>query len=583
MKKYISVLALLLVFATVHAQSLTIQEINKNMGRGMNMGNMFEAPTETEWGNPFRDDYFERIASQGFKHVRIPIRWDVAARAQQFSPYTINPTFLARIKTVVDNALANKLYVVINMHHHEELFANPAGVPKERFLSQWNQIATFFKDYNQNLLFEVLNEPHDKLTPALWNTFIKDALTQIRKTNPTRGVVIGPGEYNSVGKMRELEIPNDKNLIVSIHYYNPFQFTHQGADWIGTDAKSWLGTKWEDYELEREQIKNEFSYLIRTAKEKNLAVQIGEFGAYSTADIESRGKWTTYLARFFEENNFSWAYWEWSAGFGIFDKSNNTYNSVLRDALTKNPLVAPKKLNTKDIYSSNFATNNDGWALNVNSAAAASISNVGSAVNVDITKASASTWHVQLSKGNWAITKGKKYQILIKASATSPTSITGYLGNSVGDHKSYSGYLGIDLDIDSKIFAVTFTAPESDPAAKIAFDMAKSASKISIESIILREVLPEENVVSTVLGYENKIQDVDILIYPIPSPRELIINGINQVEAVNIQNSKGAKMPIASHLSQNQLKVDLGFFPTGVYFVELQTKKGKVVKKFIKQ
>ena len=59
----------------------TVFEINKSLGKGINMGNMFEAPSETEWGNPFRDDYFKRIADLGFNHVRIPIRWDVAARA----------------------------------------------------------------------------------------------------------------------------------------------------------------------------------------------------------------------------------------------------------------------------------------------------------------------------------------------------------------------------------------------------------------------------------------------------------------------------------------------------------------------
>ncbi len=583
MKNYLWILFLLVGAFISKGQNLSIQEINKNMGRGMNMGNMFEAPTETEWGNPFRDDYFERIASQGFKHVRIPVRWDVPARAQQTAPYTINASFLARIKTVVDNALANKLMVVFNMHHHEEIFSNPANA-KERFLSQWGQIAAYFKDYNQNLLFEILNEPHDKLTPELWNIYLKDALAEIRKTNPTRGVVIGPGNYNAVGSMRQLEIPNDKNLIVSIHYYNPFQFTHQGADWIGGDSKSWLGTKWEDYELEREQVKNEFSYLLKLAKEKNLAVHIGEFGAYSTADIASRGKWTTFLARWFEEQNFSWAYWEWSAGFGIFDKSNNQYNAVLRDALTKNVLSAPKKLNTKDIYVSNFASDNDGWSLNVSAGnAIASLTNSSNIAIVDITKASASSWHVQLNKGTFAIAKGKKYQMLIKASASLPTSLTGYVGNSVGDHKSYSGYLGIDLEPEIKTFATTFTASETDLAAKITFDMAKAVSKINIESVSLKEVLPDNISTETVLGIEDNDQDVGINIYPNPSPSEIIISGIDNISEVNIQNSKGSKMPLASSLNQNKLKINIGFYPTGVYFIELKTAKGKLVRKFIKQ
>ena len=141
--KKITFLSLLLTFSggIVFGQNnLTILELNKALGRGINMGNMFEAPSEGEWGNPFKDDYFQKISAMGFSHVRIPVLWDVPARASQTAPYTINSTFLGRIKQVVDNAITNKLQVVINMHHHEGLFANPA-TDKAKFLAQWTQIA----------------------------------------------------------------------------------------------------------------------------------------------------------------------------------------------------------------------------------------------------------------------------------------------------------------------------------------------------------------------------------------------------------------------------------------------------------
>ena len=114
-------------------------DVNKRLGRGVNFGNMFEAPSETEWGNPWKPQYARLIAQQGFNHIRIPIRWEPAARSSATAPYTISATFLNRIKQVIDSALNNKLHVVINMHHHEALFADPDG-QKERFLSQWKQI-----------------------------------------------------------------------------------------------------------------------------------------------------------------------------------------------------------------------------------------------------------------------------------------------------------------------------------------------------------------------------------------------------------------------------------------------------------
>ena len=88
----------------------------QNLGRGINLGNMFEAPSETAWGNPFKEEYITKIAEQGFNHIRMPIRWDVAERTQLTAPYTVNPVFLARIKSVVDLAISKNLYVIINMY-----------------------------------------------------------------------------------------------------------------------------------------------------------------------------------------------------------------------------------------------------------------------------------------------------------------------------------------------------------------------------------------------------------------------------------------------------------------------------------
>ncbi len=582
MKKII--ILVLIIFGTFELFSqnnLTIQELNKNMGRGMNMGNMFEAPTETEWGNPWRDDYFKKISTLGFKHVRIPIRWDTPARGLQTAPYTLNATFLARIKQVVDDALANNLYVVINMHHHEEIFSNPEGT-KARFLSQWGQIATFFKGYNQKLLFEIMNEPHDKLTPELWNVYLKDALNEIRKTNPTRGVVIGPGDYNGLSAMRQLVIPNDANLIISIHYYNPFNFTHQGAEWIGTNANAWLGTKWEDYEQERNQVKSEFEYLTTLAKQKNLAVQIGEFGAYSKADIDSRNRWTTFLARWFEEQGFSWAYWEWSAGFGIFNPKNDSYVTSLSDALLKNPMPVAKKLNTKELYQSNYASGNDGWTMSVNSPATAQLSRESNTLIVDVTKASASTWQVQLNKSNFNFVNGKKYQITINASANQPATITNYAGKNSGDFKAYSGYVGLDLDTEKRNYYNTFSMSDAtDANARIAFDMAKSVAKVTIHSVKVDEILPE-SVAVTVLGNDPELEN-KFTVFPNPSNKLLQVNNARLIRTFNVQNNQGITQSVTNRFDGDILSLDIENLREGVYLLEINTTLGRLVKKFVKK
>ena len=312
----------------------TAQEINDRLGRGINIGNTFEAMQS--WQSTFVPDDLKRIADLGFSHVRIPIRWERDDRSMASSPYTIYPDFLTKIKSVVDKALKQKLHVIINMHHHDALYANPAA-GKDRFLSQWEQIADYFKAYPDSLLFEILNEPHDQLTPTLWNSYAKEALQRIRVTNPKRCVLLGTAEWGGVGGLRSLEIPDDPQLILTLHYYNPFHFTHQGASW-SEGSEAWLGTKWQDTDFERQTVANDFKAAVSLANEKNIPVHVGEFGAYSRADMDSRVKWTCFLARWFEQQQFSWAYWEWNSGFGIYDPRTGQYQQRLVNALIKDPM-----------------------------------------------------------------------------------------------------------------------------------------------------------------------------------------------------------------------------------------------------
>jgi endoglucanase len=562
------------------AQNLSISEINKNLGKGINMGNMFEAsPLETSWGNPFQNDYFERISKLGFNSVRIPIRWDLPDRALQTSPYTVNPVFLARVKAIVDNAVANKLYVIINMHHHEEIFTDPEKV-KPRFLSQWEQIATYFKDYNQSLLFEIMNEPHDKLTPELWNIFMADGLKSIRKSNPTRAVVLGPGEYNSLGALPKIKLPDDKNIILSIHYYNPFQFTHQGAEWIGTQANDWLGTKWEDLEMERNQVESEFSFLKTFQKQSNIPVNIGEFGTYSKADIVSRNKWTTFLSRWFELQGYSWAYWEFSAGFGIYDPATSSYKQSLVDALIKNSLPEAQKLATKELYKSNFNNGTDGWGVSVQAGSIANLTNPSNLV-IDVKTAVSNGWHVQLTKSNFTLENKKRYLVTIRGFADKNAGISTYIGRASGDYASYSGYPQLTFGTVERDMTYTFAMTQpTDNKARMSFDMGSTIAKFTITSVKLEEIL--ETTAIVVLGNEEGENDTTI-VSPNPTGGILRIENLEQINSLEMLDISGRIFLEKNVKGQKNVEIDLSNKSEGMYLLKLKGDKKEIVKKVIKK
>lgn len=310
--------------------TVNVFEQNARIGRAINFGNALEAPNEGDWGVTLQEEYFKAIQQAGFQAVRIPIRW--SAHAQAEAPYTIDSEFFNRVNWAIGRARANQLAVIINIHHYEEIFSQPQQ-QKTRFLSLWKQIATRYKDYPDDLLFEVLNEPHDQLDESLWNSFLAEAIDTIRVTNPRRTLIIGTAGWGGISALHQLQLPeNDHNIILTIHYYNPFEFTHQGAEWADNSSQ-WLGTRWEGTFEQKQAVQNEFAQIQAWADSEHVPVFLGEFGAYHKAPLADRARWTSFVAREAERRGFSWAYWEFCSGFGAYDAGSSSWNTELLQAL----------------------------------------------------------------------------------------------------------------------------------------------------------------------------------------------------------------------------------------------------------
>jgi len=303
---------------------------NQRLGRGVNLGNALEAPKEGEWGMVIQEEYFQLIKQAGFESVRVPIKWSAHAAAD--APYTIDPQFFERIDWVIAQAQKNELAVVINIHHYDEIMESPR-LHKERFLSIWEQIAERYKDYPDSLYFELLNEPNGTLSNTSWNDFARQAITVIRKTNPQRIIIVGPGNWNAIDLLPLLDLPTqERNLIVTVHYYLPFQFTHQGAEWAD-GSEAWMGTTWDGTADQKRLLDNDLDKAARWSAQQSRPIYLGEFGAYSKADMASRQRWTAFVARSAEQRGFSWAYWEFGAGFGVYDREAKAWVEPIRQAL----------------------------------------------------------------------------------------------------------------------------------------------------------------------------------------------------------------------------------------------------------
>jgi endoglucanase len=333
------------------------------LARGMNIGNALESPREGEWGNTVTEEHFAAFQATGFDHVRLPIRFD--AHASDDPPYTIAPKFLERIDWAIDRATAHHLAIVLDMHHFNELHRSPEK-HADQFVELWKQIASRYRDRPRNVVFELLNEPHDKLTSDVYNPILARALAAVRAIDAKRLVIVDCVFWANADKLDELALTNaDPNLIVSFHMYQPILFTHQGltafmpAEYgtkgivfpgppkapvdpvAGARAVPWVSTWFDDYNHKGaaenpsgpKTIDEQFHYATAYTARTKLPLYMGEFGVGDAADPDSRARWLRTVRERAEHEHIGWAYWDDNGRFKMFDVSTNTWTPYLKDAL----------------------------------------------------------------------------------------------------------------------------------------------------------------------------------------------------------------------------------------------------------
>lgn len=305
------------------AKEMTMADIIKDMGVGINLGNTFEscgvetgvgswtykAAFETGWGSPkVTQAMIQGMADEGFGSVRIPVAWSNTFKKGD-TTYTIDQDALDRVKEVAQWAVDADLYVIVNIHWDGGWWAKAFGTDKDeamkRYTRMWEQIADEFKDFDQHLIFESLNEEGGS-----WEEYVsKDEsykmLNEVNQTftdlvrnsggnNADRPLLIA-GYNTDIAKTcdERFEMPkDDKNLsAVSVHYYSPQPFA------LVTDPVSWCPTPRKDWGTEEDYIdlNNSMDTLKKRFVDNGVPVIMGECGMGSEIISKNEGDATKLI------------------------------------------------------------------------------------------------------------------------------------------------------------------------------------------------------------------------------------------------------------------------------------------------
>jgi len=303
--------------------------LNHRLGRGVNILG-YDPIWKSRSAGRMQAKHFQLIRAAGFNHVRINLHpFAFMGNAPEFA---IQPAWLKTLDWALEQCRANDLLAILDLHEFTALAADPYGL-KPKYLAAWQQLAAHYQDAPEEVLFEILNEPNTRLTPEIWNDYLKEPLALIRAGHPTRTLIIGPAYWNGIDYMHRLTLPGqDRHIIVTVHYYHPMAFTHQGAVW-SAENKDRTGVTWLGTEAEKQTVLHDFAGMQAWAVEHQRPILLGEFGAYDKGDIESRARYTTFVAREAECLSWSWSYWQFDSDFIVFDIDHDRWVEPIRNAL----------------------------------------------------------------------------------------------------------------------------------------------------------------------------------------------------------------------------------------------------------
>lgn len=331
--------------------------------RGVNISHWL---SQSEKRGEARDTFFtekdvELIKSFGYDHIRLPIDEEQMWNEQGKK----NLHAFGLLHNGIKWCLKHDLRVIVDLHiiraHHFNRNERPLWnniEEQNKFVGFWKELSDTLKHYPlDSVAYELMNEAVTD-EPEQWNSLIEKTVTAIRKNEPNRKIVVGSNRWQSVHTFKDLRVPpNDQNIILSFHFYEPLIVTHYKANWTkvgeyegevqypgkivdSSDAKNLP----EDLKQEvwrhahiftKDTIDAYIQKALRKAEKLNLQLYCGEWGCLPTVPQDDRLQWYSDVRSVLEKYNIAWSNWDYKGGFGIVNRKTRKPNEELIEVLLK--------------------------------------------------------------------------------------------------------------------------------------------------------------------------------------------------------------------------------------------------------
>ena len=346
---FIASLWILTVSQGLCAQGVTFERAAE-LQHGINLSGWFASSSDLStqhFENFTNATDLKAIHAMGFDFVRLGIAPELIERHGQVEP--ARPEALAQLDRAVQEALDNQLAVMLCVFSDDDFKHNlSTDHGLDDFVQLWRILAAHFAEADHDRVFyELMNEPEVQ-DPYRWMGIQARLVEAIRQLDTDHTIVATAANYSSLGDLLQLEPLRDANVIYNFHFYEPYQFTHQGASWGADDWIYYTDIPYPAtpatltgqmkkvpgdlarYSLylygvggwNKESIAGRIAFAAAWARERNVPLICNEFGAYrETADPASRARWIGDVRSALEANHIGWAMWDYRGNFGVVTRT----------------------------------------------------------------------------------------------------------------------------------------------------------------------------------------------------------------------------------------------------------------------